>query len=577
MLGASLHYALATYVASRQIASDVSAKKQQDRAEKIARLTPKYSAPLTEEDQRILGLSLTQLVGECNDGAINPSSILSAHGKKCLAAQESTNCLTDFMFEEGLSKVTTNRPLSGVPVSIKDCFDVEGHDTTLGFSSKANQPVPSSASIVQLLQDAGALIHVKTAVPTGMFSFETKSDLFGETSNPYNPKFAAGASTGGGAALLAYHGSKIEIASDIGGSVRFPPAYCGVYGMKASWGRFPAHGSHAAPGGMESIQTIPSPMAKTLEDLISFWERVVGMKPWEYDHTCVPIPWRPVDFVLTGKKPKWGVIWDDGIMPATPACERGLKSAVESLRKLGHEVIDFQPPSILEVLKTGFQFLSADGADTIAAPLSPSESLSDPMMEFRRILKMPLFAKRLMASLLRMLSRPAGRNDAFAALSEVLHPMSVAEERALVLKREEQKAAWTKAFKDQGVDFILTIAHPLPPVLRGKSGTATLLSASSAFLFNVLDFTAGVVPVTFVDRWLDALPDNFQETEAYGKLNDAARNMFSCYDAVAMDGLPIAVQVVGRRFEEEKVLEGMKAIETALKETDKAFVQREFY
>lgn len=83
--------------------------------------------------------------------------------------------------------------------------------------------------------------------------------------------------------------------------------------------------------------------------------------------------------------------------------------------------------------------------------------------------------------------------------------------------------------------------------------------------------------MTFVDRWLDALPDNFQETEAYGKLNDAARNMFSCYDAVAMDGLPIAVQVVGRRFEEEKVLEGMKAIETALKETDKAFVQREFY
>lgn len=125
-------------------------------------------------------------------------------------------------------------------------------------------------------------------------------------------------------------------------------------------------------------------------------------------------------------------------------------------------------------------------ADTIAAPLSPSESLSDPMMEFRRILKMPLFAKRLMASLLRMLSRPAGRNDAFAALSEVLHPMSVAEERALVLKREEQKAAWTKAFKDQGVDFILTIAHPLPPVPRGKSGTATLLSASSAFLFNVV-------------------------------------------------------------------------------------------
>lgn len=189
------------------------------------------------------------------------------------------------MFEEGLSNVILNKPLSGVPISIKDCFDVEGCDTTLGYSINSGKPSPSSAAIIHLLRDAGALIHVKTAVPTGLLSFETKSDLFGETSNPYNPKFSPGASTGGGAALLAYHGSKIEIGSDIGGSVRFPPAYCGLYGMKASWGRFPAYGSHASSGGMESIQTIPSPMAKTLDDLTAFWERVVGMKPWEYDHT----------------------------------------------------------------------------------------------------------------------------------------------------------------------------------------------------------------------------------------------------------------------------------------------------
>lgn len=97
------------------------------------------------------------------------------------------------------------------------------------------------------------------------------------------------------------------------------------------------------------------------------------------------------------------------------------------------------------------------------------------------------------------------------------------------------------------------------------------------FLVLQLDFTAGVVPAGTVDRSLDALPDNFRETEAYNKLNDAARSMYTCYDPVAMDGLPLGVQIVGRRFEEEKVLEGMKVLENAFKETGRAFVQKEFY
>lgn len=88
--------------------------------------------------------------------------------------------------------------------------------------------------------------------------------------------------------------------------------------------------------------------------------------------------------------------------------------------------------------------------------------------------------------MLRVFSKPTGRNDTFATLSEVLHPISVAEEHALVLNREDQKAAWTKGFQEQGVDFVLTVAHPLPPMPKGKTAKATLLSASYAFLFNVV-------------------------------------------------------------------------------------------
>lgn len=261
-----------------------STRKQQHIGELVAQHAPLYDQPISAEEAQVLSLSLSQIVEECSNGQLSPSAVLGAYAKKSLAAHAATNCLADIMFDEALRTYSPSRPLSGVPVSLKDVVDIQGHDTTIGFSSKAHKPVAASAPIVRLLQDAGALLHVKTTVPTGLLSFETESDLFGRTSNPYNARFSPGASTGGGAALLAFGGSKLEIATDIGGSVRFPAAYCGVYGMRASAGRFPNTGCQSCAPGLDGVQTA-SPMARTLDDLQVFWQRVVEMRPWEYDHT----------------------------------------------------------------------------------------------------------------------------------------------------------------------------------------------------------------------------------------------------------------------------------------------------
>lgn len=142
-----------------------------------------------------------------------------------------------------------------------------------------------SSPIVRLLQDAGALIHVKTTVPPGLLAIETSSDLFGRTTNPYNSNHTPGASTGGGAALLASGGCKIEVGSDLAGSIRLPAHFCGVWSLKGSAGRFPSWGNRSSMTGLESIPLIVGPMANSLDDLTEFWKRVVGMRPWEYDHT----------------------------------------------------------------------------------------------------------------------------------------------------------------------------------------------------------------------------------------------------------------------------------------------------
>ncbi|KAF8814251.1 amidase signature enzyme [Phlegmacium glaucopus] len=99
-----------------------------------------------------------------------------------------------------MNDLTCERSLMGVPVSIKDTVDIEGYDSTIGYSRNIGRPWATSSSIVRLLQDAGALIHVKTTVTTGLLAIETVSDIFGYTTNPYNPNHTVGASTGGGGA-----------------------------------------------------------------------------------------------------------------------------------------------------------------------------------------------------------------------------------------------------------------------------------------------------------------------------------------------------------------------------------------
>lgn len=229
---------------------------------------------------------------------------------------------------------------------------------------------------------------------------------------------------------------------------------------------------------------------------------------------------------------------------------------------------------------------------SVAAPLSPCENIGPAISSLLQAARLPMFIKRSMANYLRWFSVPPGRNDSNADLLECMHPQSVAQERELTIKLQNYRARWIAAMREQGIDFILNVPHSLPPMPRGGTGTASLLSANYCFLYNIvsdfildigpqadeikLDFTAGVVPTCFVDKALDALPPHFSETQTYLHLSDAERAVFSLYDAESMHGLPLAVQVAGKRFEEEKVLEGMQILERALEASGRPFVQKEF-
>ncbi|KAJ7187555.1 amidase signature domain-containing protein, partial [Mycena haematopus] len=353
-----------------------------------------------------------------------------------------------------------------------------------------------------------------------------------------------------------------------GGSARIPAHFCGIWGLKGSVGRFPTWGTISSVPGLEGVQIVAAPMAGSLSDLEEFWKRIVGMKPWTYDFTCIPLPWQKVDLQTDGRKLKWGVIWDDGICEPTPACKRSLSIVVNALAEQGHEVVEFTPPKILELVTVGYQLVFGDGGAQIRDAGFPGETLNPPLQGTIGLLALPRLYKRFMAWMHRV------ADPFYANLLEVMYPKSVLEERVLIARRDEFRSEWHEAWTEANLDFVLTVPHPLPALENGTGEKASLMSTGSAFLFSILDYTAGVLPVTFVDRVRDALPADFLSSDKFNGMNQFAKGAYSVYNAEKMHGLPVGVQVVGRRLQEENVLEAMKIIQRSLREAQTPFVPR---
>lgn len=138
-------------------------------------------------------------------------------------------------------------PLLGVPVTVKESFDVRGLDSTWGLPMLRNRPALADSAAVRRLRNAGAVIVGKTNVATALSDWQCDNPVYGRSNNPWNPARTTGGSSGGSAAALAAGLSFLEIGSDVAGSIRIPAHYCGVYGHRSSAGLLSSQG-HLFPG-----------------------------------------------------------------------------------------------------------------------------------------------------------------------------------------------------------------------------------------------------------------------------------------------------------------------------------------
>jgi amidase len=183
------------------------------------------------------------------------------------------------------------RPLLGVPMTIKEAFNVAGLPTTWGSEQFKDWIAPTDATCVARLKAAGAVIVGKTNVPPFLADWQSANPVYGRTNHPLDHSRGPGGSSGGSAAALATGMVPLEFGSDIGGSIRVPSAFCGVYGHKPSYNLVPQRG-HAPPGldgGGPPLNCV-GPMARSVEDLVLALDVTAGPADEEATGYRVDLP-----------------------------------------------------------------------------------------------------------------------------------------------------------------------------------------------------------------------------------------------------------------------------------------------
>lgn len=171
-------------------------------------------------------------------------------------------------------------PLHGVPMTIKESYNLAGTPTTWGNPAWRDNVPREDAVPVRKLKDAGAIIFGKTNVPLALADFQSYNEVYGTTNNPYDLSRVPGGSSGGSAAALAAGMTGLETGSDIGGSIRNPAHFCGVFGHKPTWNLLWMRG-HSGPGDIRAMPDISviGPLARSAQDLETAVRTMAGPDP----------------------------------------------------------------------------------------------------------------------------------------------------------------------------------------------------------------------------------------------------------------------------------------------------------
>lgn len=239
----------------------------------------------------LAALSATELTRLLRDQELGSAELLQYYQQRFETLNPGINAIinTDFAAaskrareaDAALARGENWGPLHGLPITLKDNIETRGLPTTYGVPQYREHFASSNADVAQSLLDAGAVLFGKTNMPAHGMDTQTYNEVFGQSNNPWNPARTPGGSSGGAAAAVAAGLTGLEIGNDIGGSIRLPAHFCGIYGHKSSYGLVSMYGpkpwESSHPGYSADVDLLVNgPLARSAEDLELVMDLVTG-------------------------------------------------------------------------------------------------------------------------------------------------------------------------------------------------------------------------------------------------------------------------------------------------------------
>jgi amidase len=299
----------------------------------------------------IIYTSATELAGAIREGKVSSEEVVGAYLARIEEANPKINAVVQLTADTARARAREADaaqargeswgPLHGLPVTVKDAFELAGVVAAGGTKGRAQYVPQEDAVGVARYKSAGAVVLGKTNVPELSLAFESDNLVYGQTKNPYDPTRTPGGSSGGEAAGVASGMSPLGLGSDAGGSIRLPAHFCGIAGIKPTSGRTARTGHFPPMGGLlDSIWQI-GPLARRVEDLALALPLLCGAD-WR-DPTVVPAPLGDPSAVEL-KNLRVAFHTDNGIVTPTPDIMETVRQAARVLADAGCEVVEARPP-----------------------------------------------------------------------------------------------------------------------------------------------------------------------------------------------------------------------------------------
>ena len=419
-----------------------------------------------------------------------------------------------FITEETIEP-TDDGPLDGVTVAVKDNISTAGVATTCGSATLADYVPPYDATVVERLKAAGATIVGKTNMDEFGMGTTTETSAFGPTRNPVDPERVPGGSSGGSAAAVAAGEAELALGSDTGGSVRCPAAFCGVVGIKPTYGLVSRYGLVAYANSLEQI----GPIATTVADAAELLDVIAGPDPND------------------GTTREEGE--DSNYAAAADGDVDGMTIGVPT------ELFDGADERVVETVEAAIAGLEARGAETVEISLP---SVEHAVQAYYVIAMSEASSNLARFDGVRYGHRAESDGNWNEAFAETREAFGAEVKRRILLgtyalsagyhdkyyEKAQDARAWVKRDFDEAFETVDVVASPTMPVLPFEIGE----SLDDPLRMYLAD--ANTTPVNLANLPAISVP------------------------AGTADGLPVGLQIVGPKFGEETIVRAASAVEKSV-------------